>query len=97
MRNVLWYIEDSDIAMMTAFRKQKAHTSISIRVFQQFIQYEQTRLTPRFFKIYWHAFVITDGQIYRVQHFSGNRGPFTETQKKSSLEPMYGTERAEIL
>ena len=32
--------DDADIAMMTAFLKQIAHTSTGIRVVQQVIQYE---------------------------------------------------------
>ena len=63
MKYVLCDKDDSDITMMTAFRKQIAHTSGGIRVVQQVIQYELTRLTSRVFKIDRHAFVITGVQI----------------------------------
>ena len=55
--------DETDIAMMTAFRKQIAHTSAGIRVVPHVIQYEQTRLTPLFFIIDWHALEITDVHI----------------------------------
>jgi hypothetical protein len=40
MKYVLCDKDDTDIAMMTAFRKQIAHTSTGIRVVQQAIKYE---------------------------------------------------------
>ena len=66
MKYVLCDKDDTDIAMMTVFRKQIAHTFNGIRVVQQVILYELARLTPRFFKIDRHAFVITDVRITRV-------------------------------
>ena len=55
--------DDADIAMMTAYRKHIAHKTNGIRIVQQVIQFEYSRLTPRVFKIRWRAFVITYFQI----------------------------------
>ena len=63
MKNVLCHKDDTDIAMMTAFRKQIAHMSTGIRVTQQVIQYKFACLASRVFKINRDAFVMSDVQI----------------------------------
>jgi len=57
MEYVLCDKDDTDITIMTAFRKQITHACTGIRVIQQ-VQYKLTWLASKFFKINWRAFVL---------------------------------------